>query len=75
MLHFGICQCNTGRAHMLAPVQFPVTGMIQDRRDIQSASGVALAASFKEFARYADRQVVVLICGGNASPAIRDLLL
>ena len=42
---------------------------------MEGASGVALAASFKEFARYADRQVVVLICGGNASPAIRDLLL
>jgi len=24
--------------------------------------------------RYADRKAVVLICGGNPSPAIRDLL-
>jgi threonine dehydratase len=41
---------------------------------MEGASGVALAAYFKEAARYADRKAVVLICGGNASPAIRDLL-
>jgi threonine dehydratase len=42
---------------------------------MEGAGGVALAAYFKESTRYADRQVVVLICGGNASPAIRDLLV
>src|ERR1700737_1102285 len=41
---------------------------------MEGASGVALAAYFKEAARYADRKSVVLICGGNPSPAIRDLL-
>jgi len=41
---------------------------------VEGASGVALAAYFKEAARYADRKAVVLICGGNPSPAIRDLL-
>jgi threonine dehydratase len=41
---------------------------------MEGASGVALAAYFKEAERYADRKVVVLICGGNPSPAIRDLL-
>lgn len=41
---------------------------------MEGASGVALAAYFKEAERYADRKAVVLICGGNASPAIRDLL-
>jgi threonine dehydratase len=41
---------------------------------MEGASGVALAAYFKEAARYANRKVVVLICGGNPSPAIRDLL-
>ena len=41
---------------------------------MEGASGVALAAYFKEAARYADRKAVVLICGGNPSPAIRDLL-
>ena len=41
---------------------------------MEGASGVALAAYFKEAARYADRRAVVLICGGNPSPAIRDLL-
>jgi threonine dehydratase len=42
---------------------------------MEGASGVALAAYFKEAARYADRKAVVLICGGNPSPAIRDLLI
>ena len=41
---------------------------------MEGASGVALSAYFKEAARYADRKAVVLICGGNPSPAIRDLL-
>ena len=42
---------------------------------MEGASGVALAAYFKEAARYADRKAVVLICGGNPSPAIRELLV
>ena len=42
---------------------------------MEGASGVALAAYFKEAARYADRKSVVLICGGNPSPAIRELLV
>ena len=41
---------------------------------IEGAAGVALAAYFKEAARYAGRKSVVLICGGNPSPAIRELL-
>jgi threonine dehydratase len=41
---------------------------------MEGASGVALAAYFKEAARYASAKAVVLICGGNPSPAIRDLL-
>jgi threonine dehydratase len=41
---------------------------------MEGASGVALAAYFKEAARYADKKSVVLICGGNPSPAIRDML-
>ena len=42
---------------------------------MEGASGVALAAYFKEAVRYAGRKAVVLICGGNPSPAICDLLL
>lgn len=41
---------------------------------MEGAAGVALAAYFKEAARYAGLKSVVLICGGNPSPAIRDLL-
>lgn len=41
---------------------------------MEGASGVALAAYCKEAVRYADRKAVVLLCGGNPSPAIRDLL-
>lgn len=41
---------------------------------VEGASGVALAAYFKEAARYAGKKVVVLICGGNPSPAIAALL-
>ena len=41
---------------------------------MEGAGGVAFAAYFKEAARYAGRKVVVLNCGGNPSPAIRDLL-
>jgi threonine dehydratase len=41
---------------------------------MEGASGVALAAYFKEAERYANRKAVVLICGGNPSPAIHDLL-
>jgi threonine dehydratase len=41
---------------------------------MEGASGVALAAYFKEAARYAGKKAVVLICGGNPSPAIAALL-
>jgi len=41
---------------------------------VEGASGVALAAYFQEAAHYAGRKVVVLICGGNPSPAIAALL-
>ncbi|MGB6309613.1 MAG: threonine/serine dehydratase [Steroidobacteraceae bacterium] len=41
---------------------------------MEGSSGVALAAYFKEAERYAGRKALVLICGGNPSPAIRDLL-
>lgn len=41
---------------------------------MEGASGVALAAYFKEAARYAHKKCVVLICGGNPSPAVAALL-
>jgi len=41
---------------------------------VEGASGVALAAYFKEAPRYAGRKAVVLICGGNPSPDIAALL-
>jgi threonine dehydratase len=41
---------------------------------MEGAGGVALAAYFKEAARYAGRKVVVLICGGNPSPAVLERL-
>jgi len=41
---------------------------------VEGASGVALAAYFKEAERYRGKKVVVLICGGNPSPAIAALL-
>ena len=41
---------------------------------VEGASGVALAAYFKDAARYAKQRVVVLLCGGNPSPAIAALL-
>jgi threonine dehydratase len=41
---------------------------------MEGAGAVALAAYFKEAARYADSKTVVLNCGGNPSPAIRALL-
>lgn len=41
---------------------------------MEGASGVALAAYFKEAAGYANKRVVVVICGGNPSPAIAALL-
>ena len=41
---------------------------------MEGASGVALAAYFKEAERYAGKKSVVLICGGNPSPAIAALL-
>ena len=41
---------------------------------VEGASGVALAAYFKEAARYEHKKAVVLVCGGNPSPAIAALL-
>jgi threonine dehydratase len=41
---------------------------------MEGASGVALAACFKDSVRNADKKVVVLICGGNPSPEIAALL-
>jgi threonine dehydratase len=41
---------------------------------MEGASGVALAAYFREAPRYAGKKVVVLLCGGNPSPAIRELI-
>jgi threonine dehydratase len=42
---------------------------------MEGASGVALAAYFGEAARWRGRRVVVLLCGGNASPAVRARLV
>ena len=41
---------------------------------VEGASGVALAAFFKESARYANKKCVVLICGGNPSAAVAALI-
>jgi threonine dehydratase len=41
---------------------------------MEGASGVALAAYCKEAVRYANKKCVVLICGGNPSPAIAALI-
>jgi len=41
---------------------------------VEGASGVALAAYFKEAAAYRNKKCVVLICGGNPSPAVAALL-
>ena len=41
---------------------------------MEGASGVALAAYFKEATLYRNRKTVVLICGGNPSPSIAALL-
>ena len=41
---------------------------------MEGASGVALAAYIKESARYAGKKAVVLICGGNPSPAVAELM-
>jgi threonine dehydratase len=41
---------------------------------VEGASGVALAAYFKEAGRYAQQSCVVVICGGNPSPAVAALL-
>jgi hypothetical protein len=35
---------------------------------------MALAACFKESEQYANKKVVVLICGGNPSPGVAALL-
>ncbi len=41
---------------------------------MEGASGVALAGYLQEAASYANRKAVVLLCGGNPSPAIAALL-
>lgn len=41
---------------------------------IEGAAGVALAALFQDAARYADKSVVVLFCGGNLSPDVQRQL-
>jgi len=41
---------------------------------MEGASGVALAAYFKNAARYRGKKAVVVICGGNPSPAIAALM-
>ncbi len=41
---------------------------------MEGASGVALAAYFNEASRWVGRRAVVLMCGGNAAPAIRARL-
>ncbi len=41
---------------------------------MEGASGVALAAYRQEAPRYAAKKCVVLLCGGNPSPAIAELL-
>ncbi len=42
---------------------------------IEGAAGVALAAFFKEAARYEGKTVVVLFCGGNLSPDVQARML
>ena len=47
--------------------------MVRDQQGwlMEGAAAVALAAFLKESARYAGKNVVVVICGGNISPAVR----
>ena len=41
---------------------------------IEGAAGVAVAAFEKEIQRYAGRNVVIVICGGNISPKVKSAL-
>ncbi len=41
---------------------------------IEGAAGVALAALFQDAARYTEKNVVVLFCGGNLSPDVQQRL-
>jgi threonine dehydratase len=41
---------------------------------IEGSAGVALAAFFQEAARYADRSVAIVFCGGNLSPEVQTRL-
>ncbi len=47
---------------------------VQQGFAMEGASGVALAAYLKDRARHAGKTCGVLLCGGNPSPAIADLL-
>jgi len=47
-------------------------GEAQGLGTMEGAGGVALAAYLKEAGRYAGRPVVVIICGGNPSPAVSE---
>jgi threonine dehydratase len=41
---------------------------------MEGAAGVALAAFLQEPNRYAGKNVVVIVCGGNVSRAVRQRL-
>jgi threonine dehydratase len=47
--------------------------LVRDRRGwlIEGAAGVAVAAFLKEEARYQDKKVAIIICGGNLSEKVR----
>jgi len=47
-------------------------GEAQGLGPMEGAGGVALAAYRREAGRYAGRPVAVILCGGNASPAVRE---
>jgi threonine dehydratase len=50
--------------------------LVRDRKGwlVEGAAGVAVAAYLKDAARYQDRRVAIIICGGNLSEKVRTMV-
>jgi threonine dehydratase len=73
---FDLCREVVDRAELVGEDEILAAMRFGHRRGwaMEGAGGVALAAFFKNAARYAGKSVAVVICGGNPSAAVRALL-
>jgi threonine dehydratase len=74
---FDLCQQVIDRTILVSEAE--ILGAMRQLRDhegwvVEGAAGVAFAACLKQAAEFVDRTAVIILCGGNLSPGVLQLL-